>query len=173
MSQVIEGCKSPCSFIGFIFIEVEEVLLRLFITFLDSESFYHKNVEFRELLILCCSCQAYLHQLRRSVEFGGFVEVSTCGVTSTRGPLCVAISLLGVPVSALVICWSQGLALSDSELDPHFGGGSTSDVWKFHGDSRKTLKLAASSSFSDVFDLDVTEFLFGDCAFRYLYPQSW
>ena len=36
--QVIECCKSPCSFIGFIFIEVEEVLLRLFIPFLDSET---------------------------------------------------------------------------------------------------------------------------------------
>ena len=70
------------------------------------------------------------------------MEVSTCGVTSTRGPLCVAISLLGVPVSALVICWSQGLALSDSGLDQHFGCGSTSDVLKFRGDPRKTLKLA-------------------------------
>ena len=90
------------------------------------------------------------------------------GVTSTRGPLCVAISLLEVLVSVLVICWSQGLALSNSGLDQDFGCGSTSDVWKFRGDSRKPLKLAVSSSFSDVFDLDVTEFLFGDCVFRVL-----
>ena len=90
------------------------------------------------------------------------------GVTSTRGSLCVAISILEVLVSVFVVCWSQGLALSNFGVDRDFGCGTTSSAWEVHGDLRRPSKLVVSSSFPDIFALDVTEFLFGDCGFQVL-----